>query len=184
MFLLEWGGQEESMSRAFVQGDRADQSSDETVPERTHSENPNYVTPRGLKALQQRLACLEAERQTIRAIDDESRRKREIARIDRDLAYVRSRVESAIPVDQSHLCEHEVHFGSEVTVVDEDGREATYIIVGEDEADPARGLISWASPLASALTNARQGEAVTWKRPAGDKELTILRVRNAQLDEP
>ena len=49
--------------------------------------------------------------------------------------------------------------------------------MGEDEADIERGMVSWISPLARALTGARVGEAVTWRRPAGDRELEIVAIR-------
>jgi len=53
----------------------------------------------------------------------------------------------------------------------------TFAVVGEDEADPARGRISWVSPLARALAEARVGDAVVWKRPTGEVELTIVAIR-------
>jgi transcription elongation GreA/GreB family factor len=54
-----------------------------------------------------------------------------------------------------------------------------FTIVGEDEADVAQGKISWVSPLAKALLNARVGDVVTWRRPVGDKELQILSIQKA-----
>jgi transcription elongation factor GreB len=170
------------MCRAFVTEVQANQDRDEP-PEPVQGRVPNYITRRGYAALARRVAALRAARCEADAIANAARRKRETDRIDRELRYFASRLESAIPVDQSHFCEHEVHFGSEVTVADGNGEIATYVIVGEDEADLAQGLISWTSPLASALTNARQGNVVTWKRSSGEKILEIVRVRNARLDE-
>ncbi|HEY8014642.1 MAG TPA: GreA/GreB family elongation factor, partial [Dongiaceae bacterium] len=60
--------------------------------------------------------------------------------------------------------------------VDEDGTERRFAIVGEDEADPAVGKISWVSPLARALTGAAVGDSVVWKRPAGDKTLEVTAI--------
>lgn len=170
------------MSRAFVKEDQAEQG-EPPLPDRPIGDQPNYVTPRGLKALQDRLRVLEAKRAEAEGAADADERAQALAGIDRDLRYVRARIATAIPVDQSNLCEHEVHFGSEVTIKDDDGRLAVYIIVGEDEADVARGLISWTSPLAAVLMNARQGDLVTWPRPSGDKNLHVVRVRNADLGD-
>jgi len=70
----------------------------------------------------------------------------------------------------------EVAFGLAVTVADEDGRETTYEITGEDEADATRHRIAPQSPLARALLGAQVGDVVTWKRPAGALELEIVRI--------
>ena len=110
-------------------------------------------------------------------------RKAPIARIDRDLHYFQSRLESAIPVEPSQLPEDHVHFGSEVRVVEEDGRVLAFVIVGEDEADPKKGWVSWASPLARALMNARVGDIVTWTRPSGSRDLEVIGIRNARFDK-
>jgi transcription elongation GreA/GreB family factor len=67
----------------------------------------------------------------------------------------------------------EVRFGTSVTIVRDDGREQTFRIVGEDEADPARGSISHASPLARAMFGKRVGDVVR----AGAGEAEIIRIR-------
>ena len=67
-------------------------------------------------------------------------------------------------------------FGAEVTVEDEDGEAKTYRIVGEDEADPDHGKVSWVSPLAKALIDARAGDLVIWERPTGEVELEIISI--------
>ena len=56
---------------------------------------------------------------------------------------------------------------------DDDGTETLYRIVGEDQAEPARGWISWLSPLAQALRGARVEDRVIWRRPAGDLGVTV-----------
>jgi transcription elongation factor GreB len=76
----------------------------------------------------------------------------------------------------------QVFFGATVTVQDEAGATDSYAIVGIDEADPARGRISWISPLARALLKAREGEAVRCQIPGGTRELEILSVRYLALD--
>ncbi len=69
-----------------------------------------------------------------------------------------------------------MRFGARVTVADEAGGARAFIIVGEDEADAAAGKVSWLSPLARALTGGHVGDAVTWRRPAGDLELEITAI--------
>jgi hypothetical protein len=73
------------------------------------------------------------------------------------------------------LPEDEVHFGAMVDVETPEGRRMTSAVVGEDEADAAQGRISWVSPLPRALAEAQVGDAVVYKRPAGEAELTIGR---------
>ena len=68
-------------------------------------------------------------------------------------------------------------FGATVRVADEDGNEKTYRIVGIDEADPARGQVSWIAPLSKALMGAKEGDVVTLRTPKGEEELEILSVR-------
>lgn len=171
------------MSRAFVKEDQFETDGGEAVPERVQSGLPNYVTPRGLHALSQRVNALMAEKGHADSIVDDDLRRQEVARIDRDLHYFQSRLESAIPVESSQLPEDHVHFGSEVRVADEEGREQIFVIVGEDEADPKKGWVSWASPLARALMNARVGDIVTWKRPSGSRDLEVIAIRNARMEQ-
>ena len=66
-----------------------------------------------------------------------------------------------------------VKFGTAVTVLEGGGDRRTFTIVGEDEADLKAGKISYVSPLAEALLEARVGATVLWCRPAGDRELVI-----------
>jgi transcription elongation GreA/GreB family factor len=69
-----------------------------------------------------------------------------------------------------------VHFGADLTILDESGRAHCFSIVGDDEADVAAGKISWASPVARAMIGARVGEIVTWRRPAGDTDVEIVEI--------
>ena len=63
-----------------------------------------------------------------------------------------------------------------------DGSESTIAIVGIDEADAARGRVSWISPIARALAKAREGDAVPLRTPAGVQMLDVLEVRYQALD--
>ena len=67
-------------------------------------------------------------------------------------------------------------FGALVTTVDDDDEKRKFAIVGEDEADPAAGKISWVSPLAAVLVGASVGDSVVWKRPAGDRNLEVTAI--------
>jgi transcription elongation factor GreB len=70
----------------------------------------------------------------------------------------------------------QVFFGARVTVADAEGNENTYTIVGVDEADVARGRISWISPLARALIKAREGDSIRFQSPVGIREMDIIEV--------
>jgi len=159
------------MSRAFVKED--DAAPDEPLPDRPVSEHPNKVTARGLAQLEARRDELEAERLELarRADDDETAADR-LRYVERDLRYLRRRLESAHVVEPPPPGAP-VAFGSAVVVRDAAGAEHRYTIVGEDEADPDAGLVSWVSPLARVLEGARVGETVVWKRPAGSLALTV-----------
>lgn len=67
-------------------------------------------------------------------------------------------------------------FGASVDVRDSRGVESSYRIVGVDETDIDRGWVSWLSPIAKALNNARVGERVKFRFPSGEEKLEILRV--------
>jgi transcription elongation GreA/GreB family factor len=98
------------------------------------------------------------------------------AAVARDLRWVRARLASAIVVRAADGPRDEVRFGARVTVADEDGVARSFTIVGEDEADAGADRVSWVSPLARAVAGARVGDEVTWRRPAGDRVLTVVRI--------
>lgn len=160
------------MSRAFVKEDGPD---NEPLPDLPISPHPNYVTPRGLRALKDRLAGAQAELARLKARADRLDKLPEKA-AERDIRYLEARLASAIPVDPAAQPADEVAFGARVTVADEDGAETTYEIVGEDEADAALGRIAPQSPLARALIGARTGDSVTWRRPAGAIDLEVIAI--------
>lgn len=159
------------MSRAFVKEDRADT---EPLPDLPISPHPNFVTDRGLKALQDRLAAAQSELARLRARADRLDLMPEKA-AERDIRYLSARLASALPT-RAPDGGGEVAFGHRVTVADDDGHETTYEIVGEDEADAPRHLIAPHSPLARALLGARVGDVVEWRRPAGALSLEIRRI--------
>lgn len=161
------------MSRAFVkEGDGEPSSLD--LPELPISEHPNYVTPRGMSLLRARLD--EVSRR-LGAIDaDAAGAALERAHLERELRWLQARVLSAITIAPERQPADRVAFGARIELIDGAGEEHVYRIVGEDEADPERGLISWVSPLARALHGARVGDSALWKRPAGDLAVEVLAI--------
>lgn len=104
--------------------------------------------------------------------------KRRLREIDRRLRYLIKRLETAAvvdPADQENT--EQVFFGATVSVCDHEGLEASYQIVGVDEADASQGRISWISPLARALLKAREGDCIRFASPAGLRELDIVTIR-------
>ena len=163
------------MSRAFVKEPDGDQVVEE-LPERVHSPHVNYVTPAGLRQLQGRVGDLRARRERLAGAADAGDKKRLLS-IDRDLRYYEERIRRAVLIDPADQPKDEVRFGAVVDVETPEGRRMTFAVVGEDEADAAQGKINWFSPLALALAEARVGDAVVWKRPAGEVELTVVAIR-------
>ncbi len=163
------------MSRAFVKEPDGDQVIEE-LPERVHSPHVNYVTPVGLRQLQENVEGILARRRSLAGATS-AENKKQLMHIDRDLRYFEERIRRAVLIDPADRPKDEVHFGAVVEVETPEGRRMTFAVVGEDEADAAQGKISWVSPLARAVAEARVGDAVAWKRPAGEVELTIVAIR-------
>jgi transcription elongation GreA/GreB family factor len=139
------------VSRAFVR--ESDQP--EPLPDKVVSAHPNFVTPAGMQPIEAHVRELETARTSSQASDDPD----EAARVARDLRYWSQRRATARVIEASPHPEV-VRFGVKVTLRLADGREHTFQLVGEDEADPARGLVSWVSPLAEALLGHREGDEV------------------------
>jgi len=99
------------------------------------------------------------------------------AAIERELRWLQARLATAQRIDNQGRTSERVAFGATVTLNDEAAEAHTYRIVGEDEADPDAGLISWTSPLARALLGAAAGDVVTWQRPAGNRDVEIIDIR-------
>ena len=152
------------MSRAFTRESDDDPG---TLPERPVSSHPNLVTPGGLAALEAQVRALESERAAARASGDSAQR----ARIERDLRYYTQRLASARVVSAAGTPDR-VRFGVRVSVRTAAGATQTFRLVGEDEADVARGLVSWVSPLAQALLGHEPGDNVRFQ--AGELEILEL----------
>lgn len=141
------------MNKAFVRDD--EDGGPDPLPDREISPHPNLVTQQGLKQIETMVAELEQELEAARAVDDRDA----IARITRDSRYWAARQATA-QVMEPPPGNSRVQFGSTVTIVRGDGRTQTYRIVGEDEADPAQGTLSYVSPLAQALIDREIGVEV------------------------
>jgi len=153
------------MSRAFVKEQDANYVED--LPERPISPHPNDVTERGLAMIND---AVDHARHSLSEAQESGDRDA-AARAGRDLRYWTARQATARvvppPADTA-----EVGFGSRVTIMRDDGREQTFRIVGEDEADPAQGTISHVSPLARALFGKAVGDVV--RAGQGEAEIKAI----------
>lgn len=164
------------MSRAFVNEDAGNDRPD--LPELPVPPGPNIVTPRGLAALHAQIAQRQADLAALKSRPDRLDKLPEAA-AERDLRWLEARLKAAVVIDPAQHDLTEVAFGLAVTVADEDGKESTYEIVGEDEADAPRHRIAPNSPLARALLGAQVGDVVTWRRPSGALDLEVVRITHA-----
>ena len=163
------------MSRAFVKENDLEHAGID-IPERPLSDEPNYVTPRGLKLLNQNIDNLEKEREALNDKKDDPMVRQKVAVIERDMRYFAARIESAILTNPKEEDPSHVLFGTKVTAEDEEGDLLTFEIVGEDEANIHEGRVSYLSPLAEALLGASVGDEVVWEKPVGDSYLTIQKI--------
>lgn len=147
------------MSVAFTKEDSAETASETLLPDRPVSPHPNLVTEAGLKALEQQLQQAREAYEAAQQIEDVNERRRQAAIPLRDARYLAERVRTAqvMPAPPST---DTVAFGSTVTFKRDDGRVQTYQIVGEDEADPKAGSISFVSPVARSLMGKAVGDVV------------------------
>ena len=149
---------------------------------------PNYLTPTGHKQLADELNRLmsvdrpKVVREVAEAAAQGDRSenaeyiygKKRLREIDRRVQFLTKRLDSAVVVRPEELGGDVVRFGAVVEVRDEDGQAKTYTLVGPDEADPAKGKLSFQSPLGQALMKRKVGDVVLVKRPAGEIELEIV----------
>ena len=159
------------MSVAFTKEESAETASETLLPDRPISPHPNLVTETGLKALERQLGEARATYEAAQTTDDVNERRRLSAIPFRDVRYFAERLRTAqvMPAPSSADL---VAFGSTVTFSRADGRVQTFRIVGEDEADPKAGSISFASPVARAL----MGKTVGDTAGSGSNELEIVAI--------
>ncbi len=147
------------MSVAFTKEDSAETASETLLPDRPVSPHPNLVTEAGLKALEFQLQEAREAYEAAQKIEDVNERRRQAATPLRDARYFAARVRTA-QVMPDPTSTDTVAFGSTVTFRRDDGRVQKYRIVGEDEADPKAGSISFASPVARSLMGKAVGDVV------------------------
>jgi len=178
------------MSKAFVKESEGDDEELET-PELPGGAR-NYITPAGHKRLKDELLHLiDVERpEVVRTVSwaasngDRSENgdyiygKKRLREIDRRIRFLTKRLDNAEVVDPAaREATDQVFFGATVRYATGEGRENRIRIVGIDEVDPARGQVSWISPIARALIKAREGDSVLLRTPVGVETLEILEVR-------
>jgi transcription elongation GreA/GreB family factor len=156
---------------AFTKEESFETASETLLPDRTVSPHPNLVTEAGLRALELQLQQAREAYDATSTIDDVNERRRQAANPLRDTRYFAARVRTAQVVPNPTSIEA-VAFGSTVTFSRNDGRVQKYRIVGEDEADPKAGSISFVSPVAMLL----MGKAVDDVVVMGDQELEIIAI--------
>ena len=161
------------MSVAFAKEESAEAASETILPARPISDRINLVTEAGLKMLHDELARARGALEAASVLDDVNERRRQSAVPVRDVTYYAERVRTAqlMPVPTSNDV---IAFGHTVTFARDDGRTQTFRIVGVDEADAGKGLISFRSPLAAAILGAQTGEIVEATEPLG--EIEILKI--------
>ncbi|HBT70682.1 MAG TPA: transcription elongation factor GreA [Agrobacterium sp.] len=159
------------MSVAFTKEDSAETAAETVLPDRVISPHPNLVTEAGLKALELQLRLAREACEAANAVEDINERRRLSASPLRDVRYFAERIRTA-QLMPSPPANGIVAFGSLVTFSRDDGRTQQFRIVGEDEADPASGSMSYVSPVARALMGKTAGDVVN----LGGREIEIIEV--------
>ncbi|WDZ98102.1 transcription elongation factor GreB [Herbaspirillum sp. WKF16] len=179
------------MNKAFVkESDGGDDDDDIALPA-IPAGAKNYMTPQGHQRIKNELLQLidEERPEVVKIVSwaasngDRSENgdylygKKRLREIDRRIRFLTKRLDIAEVVDPSvHHGSDQIFFGATITYENQRGEAHTVTIVGIDELDPLRGKISWISPVARALTKAREGDEVVLQTPSGVEQLTILEV--------
>jgi len=178
------------MSKAFTKETEPEEDFEDEIPA-LPAGTKNYITPEGLRRLQDEFAQLQKiERpKTVETVawaagnGDRSENgdyiygKRRLREIDRRMRFLRKRMEIAETVDPARQKNRDrVFFGATVTYLNGHGEEKTVRIVGIDEARSELHEISWISPVAKALLKAGEGECVEVRTPKGIERLEILKI--------
>ncbi len=180
------------MSKAFTKETDADEDDEPDLPEPALPRGTkNYITPAGLKRLQEELRnLLRVERPKVVEVvswaagnGDRSENgdyiygKKRLREIDRRIRFLTKRLEIAEVVDPARQTNRDqVFFGATVTYADSSGTERRIRIVGVDETRPDLGEVSWIAPVARALLKAAEGDAVEVRTPNGIETLEVLEI--------
>ncbi|WP_096703677.1 transcription elongation factor GreB [Magnetospirillum sp. 15-1] len=179
------------MSKAFTKESDGDDELEDT-PKGLPPGSKNYMRPQGFAALKAELShLLKVERPKVVEVvswaagnGDRSENgdylygKKRLREIDRRIRFLTKRIESAHVVDPDQQKKRDqVFFGATVTYASPRDEEITITIVGIDEADMERGLISWISPVARALLKAFEGDSVPVRTPSGIEMIEVVEIR-------
>ncbi len=160
--------------------------------DRTHRPpGSKYITPDGKRRLSDEFEFLWREKRpevtaalaAAAAEGDRSEnaeyiyRKKQLREIDSRIHHLKERLEHIKVVDTRPSDESRVFFGAWVRLEDDEGSLTEYRIVGPDEFDPARNLISMDSPMARALMKKAEGDEVVVRRPKGEAVFVIVKVQ-------
>ena len=158
------------MSKAFTrEDDAAEQAPLPPLPTLPPGVK-NYITLGGEANLRAELEKLLERRAKLKSAADRGQVDQRIARVQQILSTV-------VPVPPAVNDDNQVRFGATVKVRDAHGETEMYRIVGINEIDLDRDWISWQSPLARALMNAKVGDTIRFRAPAGERQLQILEVQ-------
>ena len=180
------------MNKAFVkESDNDEDEEAQALAQAIPAGAKNYITPAGYQRIKDELLHLiDVERPEIVKVvhwaasnGDRSENgdyiygKRRLRQIDGRIRFLTKRMDAAAVVDPTvHHGNDQIFFGATVIYRNAADEEHTVTIVGIDELDPLKGKISWVSPVARALTKAREGDLVTLQTPLGAEELEVLGV--------
>jgi len=181
------------MNKAFTREvDREDEDDDELEAPVLPAGAKNYITVAGYRRLRDELmTLLDGERpKVVEAVSwaakngDRSENgdyiygKKRLREIDRRIRFLTRRLDIAEVVDPTlHHGNEQIFFGATVRYASDHGDERTIRIIGVDEAESARGEVSWIAPIARALLKARVGDEVRLVTPRGTETLEVLEVR-------
>ncbi len=155
------------------------------------SDRPNYITPGGFAALRSRYDMLfrDERPKLVEVISwaagngDRSENgdylygKKRLREIDRELGWLSKRMKAARIVDPSEQPDKSrVWFGATILIADEEDRQRTLTLVGDDESDAAKGRIGWNTPLARAMRGAAVGDLRRVTLPAGEVEYEVMAI--------
>jgi transcription elongation factor GreB len=179
------------MSKAFTKESEAEADFEDEIPA-LPAGTKNYITPEGLRRLQDEFAQLQkTERpKTVETVSwaagngDRSENgdyiygKRRLREIDRRMRFLRKRMEIAEVVDPARQKNRErVYFGATVVYRNARDEQKTVRIVGIDEAGSERNEVSWISPIAKALLKAGEGDIVEVGTPKGVERIEVMKIR-------
>lgn len=150
----------------------------------------NYITPKGFARLQDELHQLarierpEVTKTVAWAASNGDRSenadyiygKKRLREIDRRVRFLTQRIDLAVVVDPAQIKTLKVQFGASVSIEDEEGESKMISIVGVDEIDTNKGLISWRSPIGSSLIGKQVGDTIEVKTPKGLQSFEVLEI--------